>query len=79
MFPWSMNTHGRFEEITFESEALRHNPLGDPYRRPLWVYLPPGYDNEPARRYPPSIKYKASQASSICGVIAHRLERTFLS
>src|SRR5437016_3307938 len=52
MFPWSINTHGRFEEITFESEALRHNPLGDPYRRPLWVYLPPGYDNEPARRYP---------------------------
>src|SRR5437016_2204137 len=52
MFPWSINTHGRFEEITFESEALRHNPLGDPHRRPLWVYLPPGYDDEPDRRYP---------------------------
>jgi S-formylglutathione hydrolase FrmB len=24
-----------------ESEALRGNPLGDPHRRPLWVYTPP--------------------------------------
>ncbi len=23
-----------------------------PYKRPLWVYLPPGYDDEPERRYP---------------------------
>ena len=52
MFPWSINTHGRFEEIMFDSEALRTNPLGDPYRRPLWIYLPPGYDDEPTRRYP---------------------------
>src|SRR5213076_2476310 len=34
------------------SELLRGNPLGDPYERPLWVYLPPGYDAEPDRRYP---------------------------
>jgi enterochelin esterase-like enzyme len=27
------------------------NRLGDPYQRPLWVYLPPGYDDEPGRRY----------------------------
>src|SRR5262249_1289538 len=33
------------------SEALRGNPLGDPHERPLWVYLPPGYD-APDRRYP---------------------------
>ena len=52
MFPWSINTQGRFEEITFESEALRNNPLQDPYKRPLWIYLPPGYDDEPTRRYP---------------------------
>lgn len=35
-----------------DSPALRGNPLGDPHERPLWVYLPPGYDNEPLRRYP---------------------------
>ncbi len=43
---------GRFDETVFESEALKGNPLGDPQRRPLWVYLPPGYDDEPERRYP---------------------------
>jgi hypothetical protein len=32
--------------------VLRDNPLGDPFERPLWVYLPPGYDDEPGRRYP---------------------------
>ena len=52
MLPWSIEFRGRFEEVTFESEALRGNPLGDPRVRPLWVYLPPGYDDDPARRYP---------------------------
>jgi Putative esterase len=49
--PWSFEPAGRFEETTFESEALRGNPLGDPHVRPIWVYLPPGYDDEPDRRY----------------------------
>ena len=31
-----------------ESDALRDNPLGDPSRRPLWVYLPPSYDPDTA-------------------------------
>lgn len=44
--------HGRFEEIILASEALRGNPLGDPNERPLWVYVPPGRDAEPAARYP---------------------------
>ena len=52
MLPWSINLRGRFDEVTFESETLRGNPLGDPYKRPLWVYLPPNYDEEPNRRYP---------------------------
>jgi putative esterase len=52
MLPWSIEFKGRVEEHWFESEALRGNPLGDPSRRPLWVYLPPGYDDEPDRRYP---------------------------
>ncbi|HVA38994.1 MAG TPA: alpha/beta hydrolase-fold protein [Candidatus Dormibacteraeota bacterium] len=38
------------EEI--ESPALRGNALGDPSRRLLPVYLPPGYDAEGSRRYP---------------------------
>jgi enterochelin esterase family protein len=35
-----------------ESEALRGNPLGDPWVRQVPVYLPPSYAREPARRYP---------------------------
>jgi S-formylglutathione hydrolase FrmB len=34
------------------SEVLRDNPLGDPYERPVWVYVPPGYDGAPDVRYP---------------------------
>ena len=41
---------GRLDEHVIASEALRGNPLGDPHERPLWVYVPPGYDE--ARRYP---------------------------
>ena len=52
MQPWSFEPVGRFEEHTFESGALRGNPLGDPHERPLWVWTPPGYDDEPDRRYP---------------------------
>lgn len=43
---------GRIDKTLFESRALQGNRLGDPYRRPLAVYLPPGYDAEPDRRYP---------------------------
>ena len=52
MEPWASELRGRFEETVIESEALRGNPLGDPHERPLWVYLPPGYEEEPDRRYP---------------------------
>ncbi len=52
MLPWSIELAGRFEEHQFESAALKDNPLGDPHIRPLWVYLPPGYDDEANRRYP---------------------------
>ena len=50
--PWSRELAGRLDELEIESDALRGNPLGDPHVRPLWVYLPPGYDDEPDRRYP---------------------------
>ena len=52
MEPWSYELAGRFEEHVFESEVLKGNPLGDPHARPLWVYLPPGYDEDEERRYP---------------------------
>ena len=51
MLPWSSDLSGRFEETWFESRTLRDNPLGDPHVRPLWVYLPPGYEEDADRRY----------------------------
>ena len=51
MDPWSFEMRGRLDEHVFTSEMLRGNALGDPHERPLWVYVPPGYDDEPNRRY----------------------------
>jgi S-formylglutathione hydrolase FrmB len=52
MLPWSAELAGQLEEHVITSELLRDNPLGDPFERPLWVYLPPGYDDDPDSRYP---------------------------
>src|SRR3954447_8629795 len=52
MQPWSGTLAGRLDEDVIDSAELRGNPLGDPHERPLWVYVPPGYDDEPDRRYP---------------------------
>lgn len=52
MLPWSAPLAGRLDEHVLSSAALAGNPLGDPADRPLWVYLPPGYDDEPDRHYP---------------------------
>lgn len=52
MLPWGTELAGRIDERVISSELLRGNPLGDPSERPLHVYLPPGYDDEPGRRYP---------------------------
>jgi putative esterase len=52
MLPWSADLAGRLDEHVVTSEILRDNPLGDPYERPLLVYVPPGYDDDPGRRYP---------------------------
>jgi hypothetical protein len=43
---------GRLERHTIASACLAGNPLGDPAERPVEVYLPPGYDDDPDRRYP---------------------------
>lgn len=42
---------GRIERGTVHSELLRDNPLGDVCERPVYVYLPPGYERDD-RRYP---------------------------
>src|SRR5579863_5158710 len=52
MLPWSAELAGRLHEHVISSELLRGNPLGDPPERPLLVYTPPGYDDEPDRAYP---------------------------
>jgi enterochelin esterase-like enzyme len=51
MEPWSVELAGRIDEHEIESKALADNPLGDPATRPLWVYVPPGYEDDPDRRY----------------------------
>ncbi|MEV4393717.1 alpha/beta hydrolase-fold protein [Nonomuraea sp. NPDC049607] len=52
MLPWSAELAGRLDHHVVDSALLRGNPLGDPHERPLLVYVPPGYDSEPDRRYP---------------------------
>lgn len=42
--PWDRPLRGRLEHLLVDSEVLRGNPLGDPARRPLYVYLPPDVD-----------------------------------
>jgi len=44
---------GRIERFVLDSRVLAGNPLGDPHRREVAVYLPPGYDDrDRERRYP---------------------------
>jgi hypothetical protein len=51
MLPWDAELAGRLDRTVVDSALLRGNPLGDPTRRPLWVYVPPGYDGG-TDRYP---------------------------
>lgn len=48
---WHQHLVGRVTEHALESRVLAGNPLGDPTARPLWVYVPPGYDDSD-QRYP---------------------------
>jgi S-formylglutathione hydrolase FrmB len=52
MLPWEAELAGRLDRAVISSELLRTNPLGDPTERPLWIYVPPGYDDDPGVRYP---------------------------
>jgi S-formylglutathione hydrolase FrmB len=52
MLPWDAELAGRLDRHVIDSDLLEGNPLGDPHRRPLWVYVPPGYDDDSGVRYP---------------------------
>ncbi len=49
--PWSADLAGRLDRHVVAFDTLRGNPLGDPHERPIHVYVPPGYDDEPDRRW----------------------------
>jgi S-formylglutathione hydrolase FrmB len=50
--PWRRPLKGRFDELVVESEVLKGNPLGDPNRRPLYVYSSPGVARQTAADVP---------------------------
>jgi hypothetical protein len=50
--PWERPLHGALDKLVVESELLADNPLGDPSRRPLWVYRPPGVELDHPRELP---------------------------
>ncbi len=43
---------GRVEQVTVHSQALEGNLNGDTPDRAVFIYLPPGYDSNPDKRYP---------------------------
>ena len=50
--PWARPLAGTLDKLVVESELLADNPLGDPSRRPLWVYRPPGVELDHPRPLP---------------------------
>jgi hypothetical protein len=52
MLPWDVELSGRLDRRTITSALLVGNPLGDPHERPIWVYVPPGYDDNQDINYP---------------------------
>ena len=50
--PWDRPLAGSLDRLVVESGVLAGNPLGDPARRPLYVYLPPGVQRDDDRRLP---------------------------
>lgn len=49
--PWERPLNGRVDKLVVISEILEDNPLGDPARRPLYVYLSPGIDETSEKNY----------------------------
>ena len=50
--PWERPLRGALDRLAVESELLAENPLGDPSRRPLYVYRPPGVEVDHPRPLP---------------------------
>ena len=50
--PWERPRHGTLDRLVVESDLLAGNPLGDPARRPLWVYRPPGVEPDHPKPLP---------------------------
>jgi S-formylglutathione hydrolase FrmB len=50
--PWERPLAGALDKLVVESELLAGNPLGDPARRPLWIYRPPGVERDHPRPLP---------------------------
>src|SRR3954453_154049 len=50
--PWERPLAGALDRLVVESELLAGNPLGDPARRPLYVYRPPGVELDHPRALP---------------------------
>ncbi len=50
--PWEPPLHGTLDRLVIESDALADNPLGDPSRRPLYVYRPPGVERDHPKPLP---------------------------
>ena len=50
--PWERPMHGSLDRLVVESDVLADNPLGDPARRPLYVYRPPGVERDHPRPLP---------------------------
>ncbi len=53
--PWKRELHGQLDELVVESELLTGNPLGDPARRPLYIYRSPGVAGDDSHRQVPTI------------------------
>ena len=43
---------GRLIEVKITAPSLKGNLLGDPVEQSVSIYLPPGYDTLPSKRYP---------------------------
>ncbi len=77
MLPWSTDLAGRLDRHVIDSRLLRDNPLGDPHERPLWVYVPPGYDDGDAgtRR---STSSRDTPGTCRCGRTARAFRQPFI-
>ena len=51
-WPWGREPSGVLDQLVVESELLACNPLGDPARRPLYVYMPPSLATAASGRVP---------------------------